>query len=214
MRIGFDVNGVLRDTFLKSEQIYQKFYIDEFDKEKTTRYNEETKEFEEELDDDTFEYSLNLPVTSLDNLGDHFRFPNKEDIFNFFYVDFPMQIFGHAPSTTPSTFNDLNEIYEKLRDEHDLLIVSDEIQKSKPATLFFLSKYGCLIEKIKFYSNITINNMWDEVDILVTANPNLLKNHPHDKIIVKFETTYNMDVETNFTIKNIKEFIELFKNLN
>jgi hypothetical protein len=213
MRIGFDVNGVLRDTFLKSEQIYQKFYIDEFDKEKTSQYNEETKEFEEELDEDTFEYSLNLPVTSLDNLEEHFRFPNKEDIFNFFYVDFPMQIFGHALSTTPSTFNDLNDIYEKLRDEHDLLIVSDEIQKSKPATLFFLSKYGSLIEKIKFYSNITINNMWDEVDILVTANPNLLKNPPYGKIVVKFETTYNGGIDSNFTIKDIKEFMEVYKKL-
>ena len=46
MRIAFDVNGVLRDTFLKSEQIYQKFYIDEFDREKTSSFNEETEEFE------------------------------------------------------------------------------------------------------------------------------------------------------------------------
>lgn len=214
MRIAFDVNGVLRDTFLKSEQIYQKFYIDEFDREKTSSFNEETEEFEEDkINDEYFEYSLNLPVTSLDNLEEHFKFPNKDDLFNFFYIDFPMQIFGHAPSVNANTFNILNEIYEELRDDHEILVVSDEIQKSKPATLFFLSKYGCLVEKIKFYSNITINDMWNEVDILITANPNLIKNPLSGKTIVKYETSYNEDVKSNYTIKDLKEIKELYEKL-
>jgi len=214
MRIAFDVNGVLRDTFLKSEQIYQKFYIDEFDREKTSSFNEETEEFEEDkINDEEFEYSLNLPVTSLDKLEEHFKFPNKEDLFNFFYIDFPMQIFGHAPSISANTFNVLNEIYEELRDEHDIIIVSDEMQKSKPATLFFLSKYGCLVEKIKFYSNITIDSMWDEVDVVITANPNLIKNSDDSKTVVKFETTYNQDIECEYSIKTIKEFKDLYIKL-
>lgn len=214
MRIAFDVNGVLRDTFLKSEQIYQKFYIDEFDREKTSSFNEETEEFEEDkINDEEFEYSLNLPVTSLDKLEEHFKFPNKEDLFNFFYIDFPMQIFGHAPSISANTFNVLNEIYEELRDEHDIIIVSDEMQKSKPATLFFLSKYGCLVEKIKFYSNITIDSMWDEVDVVITANPNLIKNSDDSKTVVKFETTYNKDIESEYSIKTIKEFKDLYIKL-
>jgi len=214
MRIAFDVNGVLRDTFLKSEQIYQKFYIDEFDREKTSSFNEETEEFEEDkINDEDFEYSLNLPVTSLDNLEEHFKFPNKDDLFNFFYIDFPMQIFGHAPSVSANTFNILNEIYEELRDDHEILVVSDEIQKSKPATLFFLSKYGCLVEKIKFYSNITINDMWNEVDILITANPNLIKNPLSGKTIVKYETSYNENVKSDYTIKDLKDIKELYEKL-
>ena len=214
MRIAFDVNGVLRDTFLKSEQIYQKFYIDEFDREKTSSFNEETEEFEEDkINDEDFEYSLNLPVTSLDNLEEHFKFPDKDDLFNFFYIDFPMQIFGHAPSVSANTFNILNEIYEELRDDHEILVVSDEIQKSKPATLFFLSKYGCLVEKIKFYSNITINDMWNEVDIFITANPNLIKNPLSGKTIVKYETSYNEDIKSDYTIKDLKEIKELYEKL-
>jgi hypothetical protein len=90
-----------------------------------------------------------------------------------------------------TTFNDLNNIYFNLRNEHDLMIVSDEIGKSKPASLFFLSKFGCEIEKIKFYSNSTINSMWNEIDVLLTSNPILLLNHPSDKISIKFETDYN-----------------------
>jgi hypothetical protein len=213
MRIAFDINGVLRDTFLKAEQLYQKFYIDEFEEEKTSSYNEETEEFTEEIVKDDFKYELNLPVKSLDNLEDHFRFKDKEDLFNFFYVDFPMQIFGHAPSISGNTFNVLNDIYEELRDDHELLIVSDEIQKSKPASLFFLSKYGSLIEKIKFYSNITIDSMWDEVDILVTANPNHILNSPEGKTIIKYKTTYNEDIDSKFTIENLEDFKELYNQI-
>jgi len=213
MRIAFDINGVLRDTFLKAEQLYQKFYIDEFEEEKTSSYNEETEEFTEEIVKDDFKYELNLPVKSLDNLEEYFRFKDKEDLFNFFYVDFPMQIFGHAPSISGNTFNVLNDIYEELRDEHELLIVSDEIQKSKPASVFFLSKYGSLIEKIKFYSNITIDSMWDEVDILVTANPNHIINSPEGKIIIKYKTTYNEDIDSKFTIENLEDFKELYNQI-
>ena len=213
MRIAFDVNGVLRDTFLKAEQLYQKFYIDEFVEEKTSSFNEETEEFTEEVIEDNFKYELDLPVKSLDNLEEHFKFKSKDDLFNFFYIDFPMQIFGHAPSISANTFNIVNEIYEDLRDEHDLLIVSDEIQKSKPATLFFLSKYGSLIEKIKFYSNITIDSMWDEVDILITANPNHIINRPSNKTVIKYKTTYNEEIDSEYTIDSIEDFKELYNKL-
>ena len=213
MRIAFDVNGVLRDTFLKAEQLYQKFYIDEFVEEKTSSFNEETEEFTEEVIEDNFKYELDLPVKSLDNLEEHFKFKSKDDLFNFFYIDFPMQIFGHAPSISANTFNVINEIYEDLRDEHDLLIVSDEIQKSKPATLFFLSKYGSLIEKIKFYSNITIDSMWDEVDILITANPNHIIDRPSNKTVIKYKTTYNEEIDSEYTIDSIEDFKELYNKL-
>ena len=197
MKIAFDINGVLRDTFGKAEQVYQKFYIDDYVRE----------EGEEE-----FEFKLNFPMTSY-TLSDHFIFPKEEDLYDFLYVEYPMQIFGHAPSPSGNTFNILNEIYEELRDNHEILIVSDEIQKSKPATLFFLSKYGCLVEKILFFSKITENNMWSECDVLVTANPNLIQNKPSDKILVKYETEYNTNVDSEYTIKNIEDFKSLYEKL-
>ena len=105
-----------------------------------------------------------------------------------------MEIFGHAGSVEPSGLLDLNDFYLDNRDEHDILIVSDEIGKSKPASLFFLSKFGCLFEKVKFYSNSTINSLWKEIDVLLTANPDLLLSHPEDKLLIKFETEYNKKI--------------------
>jgi hypothetical protein len=94
------------------------------------------------------------------------------------------------------------------------VVVSDEIGKSKPASLFFLSKFGCLLEKVKFYSNFTINTMWDEIDILLTANPDLLLNKPKDKIVVKYNTTYNKNVNCEYEIDSLKEFDQTLKKLN
>lgn len=192
MRIGIEVNGVLRNTLDKIEQTYQKFMIDK------------TEGIEYEND---FKYEITYPVEDLE-IKKHFSFRDDDEMYSFLYEEFPMEIFGHAQSSEYNTFNDLNEIYINLRDNHELLIVSDEISKSKPATLFFLSKFGCLVEKIKFYSNITIKSMWDEVDVLLTSSPTLLLDCPKDKLIIKFETEYNKNIDSFYTIKSLKEFEE------
>jgi hypothetical protein len=197
MRIGIEINGVLRNTIGKLELVYQKYLIDK------------TEGIEEE---NTFKYEMILPVTSL-NLRDHFKFENDEEFFSFLYEEFPMEIFGHAGSTETMTFNDFNEFYVDNRTEHDIVIVSDEIGKSKPASLFFLSKFGCLTEKVKFYSNTTINSMWDEIDILLTSNPTLLLEHPKNKIVVKYVTEYNKDIECEYEITTLKDLNDKLKQI-
>lgn len=197
MRIGIEINGVLRNTIGKIEQTYQKFMIDK------------TEGIE---DENSFEYKMNLPVTSL-NLSEHFTFQNEEELYSFIYEEFPMEIFGHAQSTEYTTFNDLNELYVKLRDNNDLTIVSDEMGKSKPASLFFLSKFGCLLEKVKFYSNHTINSMWDEIDVLLTSNPTLLLECPSNKFIIKYETEYNKHINWTHSITTLKELEQKLKEM-
>jgi hypothetical protein len=189
MKIAIEINGVLRNTIGKIEQTYQKFLIDKTDGIE---------------DEESFKYEMNLPVSSL-TLQDHFKFENDEELYSFLYEEFPMEIFGHSQSTEYSSFNDLNDIYVNLRDDHDLIIVSDEMGKSKPASLFFLSKFGCQLEKVKFYSNLTINSMWDEIDVLLTSNPALLLEHPEDKILIKYHTDYNKQIDTKYSITELKE---------
>jgi hypothetical protein len=214
MKIGIEINGVLRNTIEKLTQVYQKNNIDGNQNEFSyqTYKLDMSGNTEEETQSESFKYEMNLPVTSL-NLTEHFKFQNEEEYYSFLYEEHPMEIFGHSPSTEMTTFNDLNNIYFNLRNEHDLMIVSDEIGKSKPASLFFLSKFGCEIEKIKFYSNSTINSMWNEIDVLLTSNPILLLNHPSDKISIKFETDYNKNINTPHSIKTLKEFEDKLKEL-
>ena len=115
MKVGIEINGVLRDIVTKMEQVYQKFLIDEM---------EENPEFV---------YEMNLPVTSFE-FGSHFKFKDDDEFYHFLYEEFVMQLFGHAPSTENSTFWDYDEMYQKYKTKHRFILFSDDIGKAKPAT--------------------------------------------------------------------------------
>jgi hypothetical protein len=188
MRISVELNGVLRDTLKKIQQEYEKWYL--------------VNPFKE--DDEKLEYEVMSDLTTL-NISNHLKFKDDDELYDFLYKEHTMEIFGHAGSVETSGMMDFNEFYLDMRDNHDILIVSDEIGKSKPASLFFISKFGCLVESVKFYSESTINSLWDSVDILLTANPNLLLNHPENVKVIKFNTTYNTEIKTEHSISSIKE---------
>lgn len=187
MRIGIELNGVLRDTLRKIQQEYEKWYIE-------NSFNE----------DEEFKYEVITKLTSLE-ISKHLKFKNEDELYDFLYKEHTMEIFGHASSVETSGMMDFNDFYLDVRDNHDVTIVSDEIGKSKPASLFFISKFGCLVESIKFYSESTINSLWESIDILLTANPKLLLNHPENKKVIKYNTSYNSDIKTEYEISTIKE---------
>jgi hypothetical protein len=195
MKIGIEINGVLRDTLRKIQQEYEKWYIE-------NPFKEETE----------FEHKVISDLTTL-NISEHLAFKDEDDVYNFLYKEHTMEIFGHAGSVETSSMMDFNDFYLNMRDEHDILVVSDEMGKSKPASLFFISKFGCLVETVKFYSESTINSLWDSVDILLTANPQLLLNHPEGKVVVKYDTTYNSDIKTKYSISKLKELEEKIKEI-
>jgi len=220
MRIGIEISGVLRDTIGKFKQLYEhhmigKMEFDSVDKTYELTFSGDTEEFverDENIDTNLFEYKILSDVNSLE-LDKHFAFPSKDELYSFMYEDYTMELFGHAGSTETFTFNVLNELYYNYRDKCDLLIVSDEIGKSKPASLFFLSKFGCLIETVKFYSEPTIESMWENVDVLLTSNPSLLTDYPNNKIVVKFKTDYNKQINAKYEIDNLSDFDEVLKNI-
>ena len=215
MRIGIDVNGVLRDTIGKFDQLYEKHMIEkDLDESlgQTFELDMSGNTSLIESEESPFEYKKVSDVTSL-NLSNHYTFKSNEELFSFSYEEYAMELFGHAPSTEMTTFNMLNDIYFEFRDNNELLVVSSEIGKSKPSTLFFLSKFGCLIEKVLFFSDVTKNNMWKEVDILLTANPDLLLEKPQGKIVIKYNTNYNKQIESEYEISSLSEFSGILKTI-
>ena len=190
MKIGIELNGVLRDTLKKIQQEYEKWFLN--------------NPFRDENKEDNFQYEVLSDLTSLD-ISKHLKFRNEDELYDFLYKEHTMEIFGHAGSVEPSGLVELNEFYLDMRESHEIIVVSDEIGKSKPASLFFISKFGCLVETVKFYSESTINSLWDSVDILLTANPKLLLNYPKNKMVIKFNTIYNEDIESDFNISSLKE---------
>lgn len=213
-RIGIEVNGVLRDTIGKFKQLYEKHMIDEYEAENSnqTFSIDSSGNTTADITEEKFEYKIMEPIDTY-KLQNHFTFKNDDELYDFMFEDFPMQLFGHAGSTETYSFNDLNEFYIENRDKYEIFIISDEIGKSKPATLFFLSKFGCLVENIKFYSSSTIGGMWDTIDILLTANPELIEEHPEDVTVIQFVTEYNKSINKNHKIESMKDLSDLITKL-
>ena len=213
MKIGIEINGVLRNTFEKIKQVYKKNLIDSQSIETQPMYNIDISgDTQDLIISEDFKYEILSEEESFD-LEKMYKFQNNEELYSFLYEEYTMEVFGHAPSTEINTFNILNDFYLEFRDNFDISIVSNEIGKSKPSSLFFLSKFGTLIEKIFFYSEITKKDMWNSIDVLLTANPFLLLERPKNKIVIKFITNYNKDIPSDYEITSLSELKQIIKKL-
>jgi len=193
-RVAIEIDGVLRDTFAKLEQIYQKFLIDEL-----------------ELVDEDFKFEIKKPFDTKE-FTNHFVFKNEEEFVTFVYEEFAMEIFGHSPSSELTTFIDLKDLQIGHQNEIEWVLISEQIGKTKPATLFFISKFGCDVDKVVFFNKKTIDKIWNEFDILVASSPNLLSN-TDTKPTIKYERTYNSNIDVQYTITNLKELESTLKKI-
>ena len=146
-------------------------------------------------------------VTSFD-LMEFFKFDSVDKFNSFLYLEAPLEIFGHADQLHDGLINHLNEFLIDIEDEgeHEIELVSREVNKAIPSTLFFLSKTGARPTNIRFVKKY--EEKWNNVDVLITANPKALESKPSDKISVKVKTSYNTDVKADYEIDSILDFIK------
>ena len=142
------------------------------------------------------------------NLLDHFEFSGKtEELNKFLYVDAALEIFGHAGEIKLNSVEHLNQLHNIIEDMgHTPVIISKELNNSKPATLFFLSKLSAKINNIIFVRQY--QQKWDHVDILLTANPTVLQTKPQGKISIKVINEYNKNINADYTIVDLRELID------
>ncbi len=103
--------------------------------------------------------------------------------------------------------NHFNNFLMDINDdgEHEIELVSREIDKAIPSTMFFLSKTGCRAEKIRFVKSY--QDKWKDIDILITANPKALESKPSGKISVKVKSFYNQNIPADYEIDSILDII-------
>jgi hypothetical protein len=187
-QIGITLNEVIRDYVGQLKYVYKKYYG-------------------EDLED--------VKVEDFD-LASFFKFDSQEAFHKFLYSESPMEIFAHADQSYKNVGPILNSFINDINDyeEHEVILLSRDVHKSRPATLFFLSKLGFTGNSIKFV--LDTKKLWDDVDVLVTANPVALDSKPEGKISVKIEATYNENTESDYTLESILDFInneEQFKKI-
>jgi len=62
------------------------------------------------------------------------------------------------------------------------------------------------LEQINFVQNY--EDIWGNVDLLITANPRALETKPNDKISIKINSSYNKESKSDFELDSILEFIK------
>lgn len=190
MIVGITIDGVVRDFITKFESVYDKYYPVEEGTE-----TEEQEGIKERV------------IDTLDLL-EHFHFKDGEEELNkLLYVDASLEIFGHAGEVKLNSVEHLNQLHNIIEDMgHTPVVISKELNNSKPATLFFLSKLSTKVNNIIFVRDY--DKKWNHVDVLITANPTTLNSKPNDKISIKVINHYNKNCDSDYTIVDIKELLD------
>jgi len=178
--IYIELNNVIRDINSKTVQIYKS---DNLEHELPEEYNGE-------------------------DLQEYLNFDSKEDLLEYMYVECPMRIFGYSNECTEGTSLMLNEFYKKYRDIYNITIFSNEIEKSKPATLMFLARMGILVDSIEFFPLEDFTTVNEKADIIITNNQNIIKGDYDTKYIKIKQTESHDNIGNVISVESLKNLVE------
>ena len=217
MKIGISINGVLRDFFGRVEKTHTKYFnpedgqevkVKDYDLEKWLWFPQEDVVRNEIDFNPNFNEKEFLQIDS--TLQETQEVKDDEiTVDDFIYDKCCLEIFGYADELVDGSVQVINELDLNIsgNKKHQLIITSREAGRSVPATLFFLSKTGCMIQDIKFTMGTT--DCWQFVDVMVTDHPEILNSKPEGKITIKVEKPFNMDIPADYTINTVKELLGL-----
>jgi hypothetical protein len=188
MEIFVSIDGVLRNTIQKFDYHYKDYYLN-------------TESTEEE----TFDYGINGEPVSIENLLSTYRFQSIDEFNRFLYFDFPIEIYGHAGLSYNQAATDFNKMVFENPNIKFTIIGLSEKGKSKPASLFFLSKNGIICDNIKFSNPENIKDLWKECDLWITDDIHVINNCPKNKTVIKFNTFYNNHFTNKQQINKLSE---------
>jgi hypothetical protein len=143
-----------------------------------------------------------------------FPFNSRTEFNRFRLEDYHYEIYAMAKTVERNTQAFFNIWLNKLS-EYDYVygyngfdlsfICPDEHNLAIQSTLFFLSKTASRVRTIKF--PLSTAETYESADVVLSANPVLLKAAPEGKITVKITTDYNKSVKADYTYSSLNEFI-------
>lgn len=236
LRIGIDINEILRARWLQ----FDRYYVQEFDEEgvpenpyvydffknyKWSDVVENINYLNEDLPEDIHPQFYQIDETTGEAPVDSMAFRKRtveltaRQVYErFMYEDFLFELHGSAPMMYKGMDQHIEKFYYKYKDNADFCIVSKENHFSIPPTLFFLSKI--LTRMQKYFLVSTNEEIWENVDVLITTDPELLKNVPLGKKVIKAKRPYNEefyseieiiqinDLSTNKDFQNLINYVE------
>ena len=192
MTIAIDINDVIRDYTRQFIKYYPKV-VD--------------PSFEIEYDDvKDFDFLRIFPFK------DEEGFDDVTQYHRFKYEDCAFELYGRADVMERRLPSDLNlwtqntlRDFDEEKNPHVIIVSPFEMNLSIQSTLSFLSRIG--VRNREFYFPIDSQTIWDKCDILITANPNLIKNKPEGKYVFKINAPYNAEVDADYTFDSLCDII-------
>lgn len=171
MKIGIELNNVLRDINTQILKYYKKDINKEFDDKHVDK--------------------------NVVNLIDRLRFESKKAKSDFMYIDYPYEIFGCAKTMQRNLSTLLNTFVVELTDREDdvyelCLFSLKEKGLSIQSTYYFLSKIGCRVREMFFPKRG--EEMWEKCDVIITTNKHIVKSKPENKKVVLIKTSDNQNL--------------------
>jgi len=215
-KIGIEVDEIFRAKWLQFDRFYAQEYGEDslpeeevpyvFDLFKDYLWKDTVETIKEMREPEDTPEDINPLDYQLDENGeapaDFMLFKSEEknmlsakEVFNrFMYEDYLFEINGAAPIMYKGMDLHVNNFLQKYEKTVDFTVMSVENRFSIPPTLFFLSKMSCRFKNYKFLENAL--DMWKDVDILITTNPEILKlGTPWGKKLIKLSRPYNKDIK-------------------
>lgn len=245
-KLGVNIDGVIRDFHSQFDKQYRKVFIHNPSivgmDEETHTVKLSTQDEEKDLERRILEKErelITMPVDSFELLN-HYKFDSKsitmtkleatedvnynpieltprENLENFMYETYPMQLFTMAEEY-PGATDALNKIqFMGLNSGlFEVVLLSTLKGKAVPATYSFLGKTNCRVRKIVFLGSDA--EKWDHCDALVDIMPASFQNKPNGKTSIKINHLFNQWDAADYSYDSIKgicnkEFFEkIFKD--
>lgn len=216
MVIGISLNGVLRNFLEKVRDTHEKYFptetelvVGDYELDKWLTFPEE------EIDGNEIEFDINFSEDEVELVGSNDevvdiklnKIKKTTTLDEFLYEKCTLEIFGSANEVQPNSIDYVNKLLLQIKEKYNdvtLCLMSREMGLSVPSTLFFLSKTSSMCPNIIFVTEYSKH--WDEVDVMITDQPEIITSKPNGKVCIKVEYDYNKELSSDFTIKSIKEF--------
>ena len=188
MKIGIELNNVLRDINKQIVHYYKKDINRSFD-DKSVNFNKL-------------------------NVIDDLPFEHKKDKYNFIYIDYPYEIFGCAKpmhKNLPVMINNTIEKNSNSESTNDITISLFSLMENAltiQSSFFFLSKIGSRVREVLFPKDGS--ELWDRFDVLITTNENIVNTKPDGKkvILIRKDDNKNLSVKSDLVYDSLFDLLE------
>lgn len=140
------------------------------------------------------------------------KFENDKQKYDFMFIDYPFEIFGcgkTVDSDLPAYFNEwLENLSDEDNEEYEVMFFSiNEKDLSIQSSYFFLAKTGTRCRKVIFPKDSSY--IWNEADVVITVNENVINTKKDNKksVLIKKDYNENLVSKSDFVYNSLIDII-------